>query len=118
MTDKLLAQIINPVLPTLGGTSSYNDPEVGTKLTSSIVKSMASAVFILSFVLLFIYLITSGIAWLTSEGDKGKLESARNKLTNAVIGMVIVAAAWAIFNLVGQFIGIDVNGIPFPTMGR
>lgn len=118
MEQKLLAQLTNPVLPVLGGGSAITDADAGTKLTSSIISSLASALFIISFIMMFFYLITGGIAWLTSEGDKTKLESARNKITNAVMGIVIVAAAWAIFTLMGQFIGIDVGQIPFPVMGQ
>ncbi len=118
MEQKLLAQLTNPVLPVLGGGSAIADPEAGTKLTSSIVSSLASALLIISFLMLFIYLITGGIAWLTSEGDKSKLESARNRITNAIIGIVIVAASWALFTLAGQFIGIQVGQIPFPVMGQ
>jgi hypothetical protein len=51
-----------------------------------------------------------GIEWITSGGDKGKTESARNKITAAVIGLVILAASWAILGLVLQFLNAgDIN---------
>jgi hypothetical protein len=47
------------------------------------------------------------ISWITSGGDKGKIEDARNKITAAVIGILILASAWALFNLV---VGIVFGG--------
>lgn len=46
-----------------------------------------------------------GIQWITSGGDKGKAEEARNKITAAIIGLIIVAASYAVINLVVNFLG-------------
>jgi hypothetical protein len=56
--------------------------------------------------LVLFYLIMGGIEWITSGGDKGKTESARNKITAAVIGIIILAAAFAILQLVLTFLGL------------
>jgi hypothetical protein len=67
-------------------------------------------VMVLGALLVFLYLIMGGIEWITSGGDKGKTESARNKITAAVIGLVILAASWAILGLVLQFLNAgDIN---------
>ncbi len=55
----------------------------------------------------FLYLILGGIQWITSGGDKSGMEAARNKITSAIVGLIIVAAAWAIMMLVGQFVGVN-----------
>lgn len=49
--------------------------------------------------LVFMYLIWGGIEWITSGGDKGKTESARNKITAAVVGLIVLAAAFAILQI-------------------
>lgn len=59
--------------------------------------------------LVFIYLIWGGIEWITAGGDKSKTESARQKLTNAIIGLAIVAAAFAISVVLSNFFGIKVG---------
>lgn len=56
----------------------------------------------------FIYLIWGGFEWITSGGDKAGVENARNKITAALIGLVIVASAWAIMRLIEFFFGITV----------
>ena len=55
----------------------------------------------------FITFITGGIAWITAGGDKTKLTQARDKLTNAFVGLVIVVAGWSVLALAGEFFGWD-----------
>lgn len=53
----------------------------------------------------FITFVIGGISWITAGGDKSKLQQARDKLTNAFIGLTIVVAGWAVLALAGQFFG-------------
>jgi hypothetical protein len=69
--------------------------------------SMLNVVMLVAALLVFAYMIWGGIEWITSGGDKSKAESARNKLTAAIIGLVIVAASYAIVTLVVQFLGFS-----------
>jgi hypothetical protein len=55
----------------------------------------------------FIQLILGGFNWISSGGDKGKLEEARHRIQNAVLGLLITFAAWAIFLLLMDFFGIN-----------
>lgn len=67
--------------------------------------------------LVFIYLIWGGVEWITAGGDKSKTESARQKITNAIIGLAIVAAAFAISKVLGAFFGVEIGteiNIPKP----
>lgn len=49
---------------------------------------------------MFIYLLWGAIDWITSGGEKEKISKAQGKLTNAIIGIIIVVAALALFNLI------------------
>lgn len=64
-------------------------------------------VMVLAGLLVFAYLIWGGIEWITSGGDKGKTESARNKITAAVVGLIILAASYAIFTLILQLLNVE-----------
>ncbi len=46
--------------------------------------------------LLLVYLIMAGFLWMTAGGDDAKVKKARDMIKNAVIGIVIIAAAMAI----------------------
>ncbi len=65
---------------------------------------------LVAFILAFFFLILGGISWLTSGGDKAAVEAARNKIIAALVGLVIVAATWALFQLVGGAIGFNILG--------
>ncbi len=67
--------------------------------------SLMSAVMMISGVLVLFYLLWGGIEWITSGGDKGKTEAARNKITAAVIGLIVLASSTAIIMVLQQFLG-------------
>jgi hypothetical protein len=73
----------------------------------NLINSVLSFVMVIAALLVFLYLIWGGIEWITSGGDKSKTESARNKITAAVIGLVILAASYAILLLILNFLGFS-----------
>jgi TRAP-type C4-dicarboxylate transport system permease small subunit len=75
-----------------------------------LLSAVVELLLILAALIAFIYLILGGIQWITSGGDKAGMEAARNKITHAVVGLIIVGAAWAIMTLVQQFLGVDIIG--------
>ena len=62
----------------------------------------------LAGLLFLIYFIFAALSWVTSGGDKGKVESARNQMTQAALGLVIVIAAYGITGVVGRVFGLDI----------
>ena len=57
-----------------------------------------------------IYLVWGGISWITAGGEEKKIESARNRITGALIGLAVVAVSWAIFLVIDNFLGIGIAG--------
>lgn len=115
MHSTLLAQIKNPVLPKVIGEASGSQGD-GGKAIGLLVGNIMGGILIIAFFLAFFILITGGITWITAGGDKAKLEEARNKITNAIIGLIIIAAIWGIMNLIGPFLGLDFPNLPIPTI--
>ncbi len=76
-----------------------------------LVSNLVSASFIISGIAFFIYLVWGGIEYLTSGGDKGKTESARNRITAALIGLAIVASSYAVYMIVLEFFGINLDAL-------
>jgi len=92
-------------------------PNVNIESIGLLVGNALALLLILAAIAAFIFLILGGIQWITSGGDKQGLEGARNKITNAIVGLIIVAAAWAVMFLVGQFLGIEnlfTSGLAIP----
>ena len=73
-------------------------------LISNAIGLMLSVAAILTFA----YLVYGGILWIMGGGNPEKVEAARDRITNAIIGLTITAAAWAIFKLIDSFLGIGV----------
>lgn len=53
-----------------------------------------------SGILLVLYFIWAGFTWMTAGGDPKKVETAQTRMKQAVIGIIIIFAAYAITNFV------------------
>jgi len=89
------------------------DPEVKSRVAinedlGTFVSKTIPAILLVASLATFIYLLYGGLQWITAGGDKGKIEEARNKITQGIVGLGIVASSWAIFQLVTYFFGIDI----------
>lgn len=82
-----------------------------------LLNGVLSFVLVIAALLVFFYLILGGIEWITSGGDKGKTESARNKITAAVIGLIILAASYAVLTLALNFLGFGGLNEVFDSAG-
>ena len=89
-------------------------------MTSSNAETIVQRVITIAIVagaLLCLYnLIMGAINWITSEGDKGKTEEARNRMLAAAIGILLLASVWAIFNLVTTIAFGGPNNLSIPTL--
>lgn len=56
--------------------------------------------------LLLLYLIFGGFSYMMSGGDPKAAESAKQKITNAVIGFVIIFVAYWLVQLLGMILGV------------
>ena len=59
---------------------------------------------VLSFVgIIFLVLtIYAGIMWMTAQGDTGQVTKSKDLLINALIGLIIITAAYSITTFVGN----------------
>ena len=117
MHSNLLAQIKNPVLPKSIGEAAAGTQGEGGKVIGMLVGNIVGGIMIIAFLMALLFIIMGGMSWVTAGGDKAQLESARNKITNAIIGLIIIASIWGIMNLLGPFLGIPFPNLPIPTIG-
>lgn len=87
-------------------------PSAQVRITNlgTLISALIGTMLIIAALLAFFFLILGGIQWITSGGDKTGMEAARNKITHAIVGLVIVGASWAIMMLVQGFLGLNVIG--------
>jgi len=101
---------VNAQTPNPGNILSVTKPVGYATNASGLIQFILRAVLAIGALLVFGYLVMGGIEYITSGGEKSKTESARNKITAAIVGLIILAASWAILNLALNFLGFgDLN---------
>lgn len=84
--------------------------KVGSKTTGitlgDIVTSTVPFLFIIAGLILLLYLIWGGFSLMLSRGDPKAVEAAKGRITNAIIGFVIIFIAYWLVQLLGQVFGI------------
>lgn len=111
---KLLAQ---QSLGTIGGDGLgpfATNPDAHSAI-SRIISSIIGVMTIAAGVWFLLQFSVGGFNWINAGGDKAKLQAARDKLTNAFVGLLVVVAGWAILALAGTFFGVDftlTDGLP------
>jgi len=106
--------ITNPILPSPSTGTSGN---AGVNFLQNALPAAIVLGLVAGVVVFFFILITGAIQWITSGGDKQGVEAARGKVTNAIIGLVILFAAYAIIRLVGVFFNVELLNFTLPTLG-
>jgi hypothetical protein len=89
------------IKPKLGIGTFFQITSVGSLISGILSASLTAAS--LAFI---IYFVWGAMRWLTAGGDKNTVELARQKITNALIGLVLIAAAWAIYLIVIYVLGL------------
>ncbi len=125
---KLITIVSQPVLLSLVVSQAYaqtlnvpNPVNVPENIQlGDVISAVVGILLLVSAIAAFLYLILGGLQWITSGGDKSGMEAARNKITAAIVGLIIVAASWAIMMLIGQFVGVNFlnNELKIPTIGN
>lgn len=79
-----------------------------------LIGALVGIFLIIAVIAALFYLLWGGFSWITSGGDKGKVEEAQNKIQAALIGLLIIFAIWALFNVIGNFLGINIFKLEIP----
>lgn len=71
----------------------------------TVFTSVVTGLLALGGTTLFIMLLSAGFKFLTSGGDQKGIESAKNTITNSILGLVLLASSFLILRIIGQFTG-------------
>lgn len=91
------------------------NPGVGFSTLGEFVNNFLVLVFGLGLLVVLVMLIWGAFEWITSGGDKEAVGKARNRIINALIGMAVLAIAFALARVAGQFTGLNIQNIVIPT---
>lgn len=79
------------------------------------VSGFLKLILIVAGLAFFFILVIGGVKWILSGGDKAHTEGARNQITAALVGLVIVFSAWAITQLIYTFFGVNILELTLPS---
>src|SRR3990167_1270646 len=106
------------ILPGGGGSAEDFNTNLAGLTIPEIISGLITLVLIVAALIFFFMLVIGGVKWIISGGDKAQTESARNQITAALIGLVVVFAAWAIISLVQTFFGISILSLNIPNIQK
>lgn len=130
LTLSIIFSSLLPVVPAYaqvqGGGPAVNPCPSGTqfqslcKLDSSkigqVISTVVAIILIAATIVALFFLIWGGIRWITSGGDKAKVESARNTIIASIIGLVIAFLAFFILTIILGFFGLSLTNLQLPKI--
>lgn len=114
LTTSAQAAITNPVVGDLGTSEGAED---GSKFINYVVYLWKVSIN-LGALAVIAYFIWGAIEWITAGSDSKKTENARSRMTNAIIGLVILVSSFTILSFVSKiFFGdsFDLLKLTLPT---
>ena len=106
----------------LASDNNYNFSEnsglVSTGVSAGYSQTAASPEIIVGRIIMIIlgflgvaflaFMIYAGIVWMTAQGNEQKVEKAKNMITESIVGIIIVVAAYAIAYFVVSYFSANV----------
>lgn len=88
-------------VPTAQGGNTFIDI-ISWSLNILLITGILAALF---------FLLWGGITWITSGGDREKLDKARRTIIYAIIGLTVVLLSFVILQTVGSLLGLDLGSL-------
>jgi len=83
-------------------------PTGGVDALPNIIHVGLDLLIVAAIILSLIYLVWGGFNWLMSEGEKQRINQARQKVVYAILGLIVVFLSFFIINLIfGFFFGAN-----------
>lgn len=102
--DNLIAQVSYPLVsPGIPVTSQDESVSMLETVLSNVI-GFATLIAIIYFT---IQIILTGFAYITAHGDKNKLDTARSRLSNSFLGIIIVLTSVGLVSLLARFLGLS-----------
>lgn len=101
--------------PALSDTIGSNAGGGGSAILAKFIVTLWYTLLTLGGLAVLVFILMGGVSWITAGGDEKKIENARNKITQALIGMLILFASIAFVNWIGPAIGFDLLKLNFPS---
>lgn len=95
-------QIRNPIL---GNNLQAMD---GQGFFENLIPNIVGLLFVFGALAFFFMFVWGAVTWILSGGDKAHVESAKGRITSALIGIVLLLSSFAIIGLIEAFFGVNI----------
>lgn len=75
------------------------------------ISNLIGFITVLATLFFLVQTFLAAFSWVTAGGDSKKVESARNKMMQGVLGLVVIVAAYSMLEILGKLIGIDILNV-------
>ena len=102
---KYLSYFLLPA-PVLAANIQINKKDIGFAIPSlgDLLTFLIRIFFIVAGLAALLFLLTGALSWVTSGGNKENVDKARDKITNAVVGLIIIVAVLAVIVTLEQVV--------------
>lgn len=94
-------------LPGYGVITPPPNIPAGTDAPSNALQLVVTLLMLVVIVASLIFTLYGGVLWITSAGDKQKIDRARRTITYAIIGLIVTILAFVIIRIVGSVLGVS-----------
>lgn len=109
-----IVSLLTPI-PALADQIIVSKPDKGFTTLGNAISNIITLAFAVAVLIVLVMLILGAYEWMVSGGDKEAVAKARNRIINALLGLAVLAIAFALTNVFGQFVGISLTNITVPT---
>lgn len=94
--------------------SPIEEPGAGWTDLGSVISALLRLAMLVGVLAAIFYFIMGGVNWITSGGDAKKTEAAGKQITNALVGLGILAAVWVFITIMEKFFNIKIINLEIP----
>ena len=100
----VLAQISNPVLDVPSGTS-------GSEFVNDLLPNLVAIGLLIGVTIFFFMFMIGALEWIFSGGNVDRVADARKRITNALVGLLVLLLIFVIVQVVNLLLNINVGNL-------
>lgn len=113
MSNSYLAQTTIGNITGIGlyGSTVTGNPTTAASQLSLLISNTIGIMTIIAGIYFLFQLILSGFRWIAAGGDKQVVQEAQKRISNSLIGLIVVVISYVFLGIVGFIFGVDFIGI-------
>lgn len=97
------------ITPPTDAYSVGSDTETGALSNLEMfISNIIGFLTILGGIFFLINFVLGAFGWITAGSDSSKVDKARQRMLNGILGMIIIVGSYAILGVLGSIVGLDI----------